>query len=286
MIQSILFPSSYFDLNKVDEDLQSEYDAVKNTDLYDIILFGYEQWFCNKKLVLNYKPSEVITAVYRGWMMKPEQYETFYLNLLENKIQLITTPEEYKQFHVFPNIYPLLAEDTARMMIFPKGKGTSVDLTTVKKSFKRFMVKDYVKSVKGTNFPRYFENTVTQDEFDKWMRVFYKYRGELFTGGICIKEFLKLKKYNSKPNEYRVYYINRIIATISRNSGQMLLTPMPPQALLNKYSQLPSKFYTIDYAELEDGSWKIIEAGDGEVSGLSEQQDYETFFRALHQCFK
>lgn len=284
MIQSILFPSSYFDLNKVDEDLQSEYDAVKNTDLYDIILFGYEQWFCNKKLVLNYKPSEVITAVYRGWMMKPEQYETFYLNLLENKIQLITTPEEYKQFHVFPNIYPLLAEETARMMIFPKG--TSVDLTTVKKSFKRFMVKDYVKSVKGTNFPRYFENTVTQDEFDKWMGVFYKYRGELFTGGICIKEFLKLKKYNLKPNEYRVYYINRIIATISRNSGQMLLTPMPPQALLNKYSQLPSKFYTIDYAELEDGSWKIIEAGDGEVSGLSEQQDYETFFRALHQCFK
>jgi len=41
-----------------------------------------------------------------------------------------------------------------------------------------------------------------------------------------------------------------------------------------------------DYAELEDGTWRIIEAGDGEVSGLSKGQDYEYYFRALHQCFK
>lgn len=37
-LQTILFPSSYFKVNKVDEDLQKEYDAVKNTGLYDICL--------------------------------------------------------------------------------------------------------------------------------------------------------------------------------------------------------------------------------------------------------
>ena len=38
--------------------------------------------------------------------------------------------------------------------------------------------------------------------------------------------------------------------------------------------------------ELEDGAWRILEAVDGGVSGLSEKQDYEQYFRALHQCFK
>ena len=42
--------------------------------------------------------------------------------------------------------------------------------------------------------------------------------------------------------------------------------------------------YTIDFAELEDGSWKIIEAGDGSVSGLSDGQNYESFFRKLFIC--
>lgn len=44
-------------------------------------------------------------------------------------------------------------------------------------------------------------------------------------------------------------------------------------------------FYTVDFAELEDGTWKVIEAGDGSVSGLSDGQDYAAFFRALYHCF-
>ena len=49
----------------------------------------------------------------------------------------------------------------------------------------------------------------------------------------------------------------------------------------NKYKSLGSPFYTIDYAETSDGCWKVIEAGDGQVSGLSENQDYGAFFRAI-----
>ena len=36
MIDLILFPSSYFSVKKVDEDLQGEYDAVLATGLYDV----------------------------------------------------------------------------------------------------------------------------------------------------------------------------------------------------------------------------------------------------------
>ena len=283
MVSTILFPSSFFDVRKVDEDLQAEYDAVLNTGLFDVILFGYEKWFDQGKLVLTKEPSEKTCAVYRGWMMKPDLYETFYGQLNAHGICLVTEPEMYANMHVFPNVYKLVEDDTARMKIFPLHE--QIDIEDVKKEFARFMVKDYVKSVKGTEFPTYFDHAVDQHSFDQWMEVFYKYRGNLLTGGICIKEYLDLKKYGDRTNEFRVFYINHEIATVSRNSGQIQVTAEPPRELLEKYRNLPSVFYTVDLAELADGTWKIIEAGDGEVSGLSDGQDHEAFFRALYHCF-
>lgn len=283
MLDIILFPSSFSSVTKVDEDLQKEYDAVLATGLFEVALFGYDKWFQEDKLVVRDAPKEERLAVYRGWMMKPEQYERFYTLLLDKNIRLITEPEQYRRMHIFPNVYEFVKEDTARMEIYPLH--TRIDIEQLKKSFRKFMVKDYVKSVKGTEFPKFFDQSVTQEEFDKWMEVFYKYRGALLTGGICIKEFLNLKYYGKHTNEYRVFYMNHEIATVSRNSGQGNYTPNPPQALMEKYRNLDSPYYTIDFAELADGTWKIVEAGDGEVSGLSDNQNYEQYFRALHKCF-
>ena len=114
-------------------------------------------------------------------------------------------------------------------------------------------MKDYVKSVKGTDFPAFFDETVTQGAFDRWMARFYQYRADLLTGGICIKEYLPLKRYGEHVNEYRVFYMNHEIGTVSRNSGQGNYTAEPPQTLLEKYQNLGSPYYTIDYAELESG---------------------------------
>ena len=45
----------------------------------------------------------------------------------------------------------------------------------------REYVEDYVKSVKGTEFPRFFDQTIIQESFECWMQVFYQYRGDLLT---------------------------------------------------------------------------------------------------------
>lgn len=284
MVDFILFPSSFFSVTKVDEDLQKEYDAVLATGLFEVALFGYDKWFNEDKLVIRNVPKEERSAVYRGWMMKPEQYGRFYNLLLERNIRLVTEPEQYRLMHIFPNVYEYVKEDTAKMELYPLH--TQIDVEKLKRSFDRFMVKDHVKSVKGTEFPRYFDQNITQEEFDRWMEVFYKYRGGLLTGGICIKEFLDLKHYGVQTNEYRVFYINHEIATVCRNSGQGNDTAELPKELIAKYRNLDSPYYTVDFAELEDGTWRIVEAGDGEVSGLSDGQDYEHYFRVLYQCFK
>lgn len=284
MVDTILFPSSYFDVAKVDEDLQAEYDAAVSCGLFQVVIFGYDKWFREGKLIIGSETTGDKEAVYRGWMMKPKQYEIFYKQLLERKIKLITEPQSYELMHIFPNVYDFIKADTARMEVYPLH--TQIDVETLKSKFNHFMVKDFVKSVKGTKFPKYFGQDVTQAEFDKWMEVFYRYRGNLLTGGICIKEFLPLKHYGLQTNEYRVFYMNHEPATVSRNSGQADYVPAPPQELIDKYSYLNSPFYTIDYGELEDGSWRILEAGDGSVSGLSEGQKFGHFFRALYQCFR
>ena len=147
------------------------------------------------------------------------------------------------------------------------------------------MVKDFVKSVKGTDFPKCISTDISEDEFKSLIRQFLSYRGNLYTGGICIKEFLELKRYREKTNEYRVFYCNNQAVTISRNSGQPEYFPEPPEALIEKYSALNSPFYTVDYAEISDGTWKIIEAGDGQVSGLSDFQDAKIFYKMLMIVF-
>lgn len=280
MLDSILFPSSFFDHKRVDEDLQREYTAAVDCGLYRrMVIFSYEDWFHHGRLVLDQVPSAPVATAYRGYMMKPEQYARFYTALLGKNIRLVTAPEAYNALHLFPNVYPRIAPDTPATIVFPPG--SDIDLAQVKKRFRRFMVKDYVKSVKGTDFPVYFDADIPQDQFDAWMEKFKDYRAPLFTGGFCVKEYVDLMQYGGHKNEYRVFYIAHQAATVSRNSGQGDFTPPPPKALIEKYRDLDSPFYTVDLAQLADGSWRILETGDGGVSGLSDFQDYNEFYRKL-----
>ena len=279
----LIFPSSYFSDKQVDEMMQPEYEAAKSTGLFELVLFSYEKWFHDSRLKLEREFDSPVRAIYRGWMMHPEQYADFYQRLAEHNLLLITPPEAYTLMHIFPNVYPLMQNDTPKMLTFCDGD--SIDLAEIKKHFRRFMVKDYVKSVKETTFPRFFDHEITQAQFDLRIQEFKELRGSLFTGGICIKEYLSLKQYDGHSNEYRVFYMNHMIGTVCRNSGQAHFAPQPPMSLLEKYQTLDSPYYTVDYAETETGEWKALEAGDGQVSGLSDYQDAEAYYRALYHAF-
>ena len=104
------------------------------------------------------------------------------------------------------------------------------------------------------------------------MQVFYKYRGDLMTGGICIKEYLDLKRYAGRTNEFRAFYADHKVISICRNSLQPDYTEMPPADLIERYSGLSS------------GTWKILEAGDGSVSGLSPRQEPNVYYKALYNA--
>lgn len=49
---TILFPSDYFNRNKIDAELEQEYEAAIKTG-FDVMLFDYSSWFESRKLLLN-----------------------------------------------------------------------------------------------------------------------------------------------------------------------------------------------------------------------------------------
>src|SRR5271165_951218 len=47
--------------------------------------------------------------VFRGWMMRPEEYLQLYAALMTKGIQLINDPASYQHTHYFPENYPIIA---------------------------------------------------------------------------------------------------------------------------------------------------------------------------------
>ncbi len=274
---SILFPCDYFNNKKVDEDYLEEYKVAQEQG-FNTIFINYEE-LENGSIKLSSNEFEEGLCIYRGWMLKPETYKNLY-DYLENKgLTLINTHEEYSNCHLFPLSYGLLEQFTPKINVFSKDE--VIDWDKIRQEYNRFMVKDYVKSVKGSDFPNYFDSSFTNNELDKYIEKFKELRGELFTKGIVIKEFVDLNKVNDNTNEYRAFYLKGELLTICKNSNQPLGVKEVPESLIKQLPVLESNFYTVDFAEKSNGEFVVIETGDGQVSGLPDEQDVREFYNRI-----
>ena len=118
---------------------------------------------------------------------------------------------------------------------------------------------------------------------------FVEHRGKLFSEGLVFKEFENLKKYGENVNEYRLFFYENRLVSCSQNSNLKPLEGVVP--LSTKFAediafQIDSNFFTIDIAEKEDGTWMIIETGDGQVSGLSPDQNCLEFYASMQGQLK
>lgn len=275
----VIFPSDYFNINNVDTFYEAECRAVKSFDEHEILLFDFDKFISDGKLVTNSNfPKIIKNAIYRGFMMSVYDYRKFYSLLLRNNIYLQTSPEQYERMHIFPNIYPDIKDFTPKILTYPLD--THIDLEGVFKIFDKFIVKDYIKSLKSSNFPQFFDKTYSQEMFDNALSLFLHYRGHLLEGGICLKEFVTLKKYDSHTNEYRAFFYKNQLISLCRNSSQKV-DIKPSLAFVMQFNALNSVFYTVDFGELENGEWIILEVGDGQVSGLSDYENINVFYEKL-----
>lgn len=284
---TILFPADYFSPDAPNDNFSGELDAVIATEGLESALFNYDEFIDGASLTLS-EPIDHLPelVIYRGWMMKPEQYRRFHDELVSLGLKPMVSPLCYERMHCFPNAAEMFGDQTPPFMAFPEADGTvRIDADIVNERFDRFMIKDYVKSAKNTDFPAFIETPVTQDELDSYIDDFIRRRGTLFTSGIVLKEYVDLKRYEGAINEWRHFiFLQGARLGLNRNSCQPPTTPEPPDSYLSTRNIAISPFYTVDYAELADGTWVIIEAGDGQVSGLAESDDPMRFYETMATC--
>lgn len=262
----ILYPCEWGSINKIDEDYKLEKEVAHELGLLTYN-FNYDEFTNGEELQLNVSSLNNQDVVYRGWMLTVEQYRRFYNELKSLGGNLVTTPEEYEYTHHFIKSYNKIDRYTPKTIWFEDGE--QIDWDKVRNELgDKFIVKDYVKSVKGFEFPEYLESNMTNEELDNYIDKFKQLRGNLYQGGIVLKKYVQLDKKNEHTHEFRAFFINHGCRLMYHNSDNK--EDLVPFHMGNEYAMtmLHSCFYTIDYARLENGEYIVIEVGDGQVSGI------------------
>jgi hypothetical protein len=271
-----LLPCEPYNLKSPDLDFKKEYEALSRMD-FKVFLYDYDQFVNYNEIVSNIDYGLSGDVILRSWMLNDEQYNRLYKSLSRNGFKLINTTEQYLNCHYYPNVYDKIKDYAPKSIWFKDITETAVKICR-EHIGNDIIIKDYVKSEKGLDDIFILNKSLTNVEFFERVEKFKTCRGKLFNEGIVFKEFLNLKKYGTKTNEFRLFVLKGKIISCSQNS-ELGFGDCPDTSFLKDIiSNIDSNYFTIDIAEKEDGSWIILECGDGQVSGLSSEQSEYIYY--------
>lgn len=281
MEKLVLYPSEYGKSRTVDRDYEFEKALTDKFGVYTALL-NYDEFTCMGKspklTFLTDIPKEPVEGIYRGWMLKPEQYEQLYEVCKLCNIKLINNVEEYKNAHWFHKAYDKISSYTPMIAVF--SDDDIIEWIEVRDYFSgKFMIKDYVKSVKGYDYPEWLDFTYTDKQLDEMVAKFKELRGDLYSGGIILKEYVNLKKTSGKTHEFRGFYYKGRLVALYHNSDNNEDDLSAVRKFAESIPKLDSNFYTVDFAYRNDDKLIVIECGDGQVSGIPSLVEAE----ALHE---
>jgi hypothetical protein len=286
---TFLFCSDPLNKKKPDIDYIDEYEQAKSLG-FNVLLFCYEDLieFGKINLLLT---GEINRVIYRGWMLKPKDYECLYSNLVEKNYYLINTPDEYVNTHYLPNWYKYFEELTPKTT-WSKSIPNKEEIINMLRDFdeEQIIVKDYVKSRKHEWYEScYIENTKETEKALLVVENFIKGQGEYLNQGVVFRKFVELEPigFHEKSgmpisNEIRLFIYNyKVVCTIGYwNGNNMNEYPKFVDDIIEKLKNIKSNFFTVDIAKKSNGEWIVMELGDGQVSGLQEY-DTKSFYTNL-----
>lgn len=187
-------------------------------------------------------------VVYRGWMVKPAEYQLMADEVAAAGASMLTSPEAYLAAHYLPRWYDALADLTPETVVVP----AETDLVAELKKLSwpgGYFLKDFVKSLKAP--PGAI--AATPEMAPAIVAAMKDYRGEI-EGGLCVR---RVEAFVAN-SERRYFVLN------GRACG-----PRPIPTIIQAVSErIRSPFFSVDVAERADGVLRIVEVGDGQVSDL------------------
>lgn len=269
-----LLPSEPFNIKKVDYEFQSELTSISILG-FKSCLYDHDRFISTGEFVSNIDDTNDL-IILRSWMLTSDQYRSMWDHLSKMGNVMINTHDQYLNCHYYPRVYSKISNHTS-LSVWSNDLSDESIISLRKLISDDVIIKDYVKSEKESDTFILGKDISNNDLIDK-VKKFREYRGKLFNEGIVFKRKLNLKKYGDKTNDFSLFYLYHKLISISQNSN-FSHGNNPYIGFLDKViEKIDSNFFTIDLAELEDGSWAIIECGDGSVSGLSPNQNNLVFY--------
>ncbi|MFD2334548.1 ATP-grasp domain-containing protein [Cohnella sp. GCM10020058] len=293
----ILFCSDPLASNVADEEYRQEYECARKLGI-DVHLVSLESVLdgeLNKaiKRIPTFEAPEMF--IYRGWMLKPNDYEKMYYALQRKNAVLINSPQEYSNGHYFPYSYEVIKKVTPLstwlgIEELTNGYDVLFERMHLFKN-KPVMIKDYVKSRKHEwEEACYIPDASDRQRAQAVLQNFIERQGTELNGGIVIREFIQLEQLAKHPksgmplsNEYRLFFLyHKLVQCMGYWDEADYQQEIPNLDLFVDLAKgVSSPFFTMDIAKTISGEWKVIEVGDGQVSGLPSHADMEQFYNSI-----
>ncbi len=240
----ILFPGNYFPPKEPDEMLLDQATAFQNKGL-SYATINLENWS-----VFGVLQSKIRT-LYRGWMLNAQDYIKLIQVITGVGAIPFTSLDAYLLAHHLPNWYPILKDLTPETVIFSLDDNLENELKNL--DWKRFFIKDYVKSLK-TEIGSIIEDNTQIHALIEQMQ---KFRGNI-EGGICVRRVEDFMPETEK----RYFIVNGI-------PYSAIATEPIPDIVKECADRIKSPFFSVDtIVRRNDSALRVVEIGDGQVSDI------------------
>ncbi|WP_167225589.1 ATP-grasp domain-containing protein [Massilia rubra] len=240
----LLFPCDPFNKRLADEAYGEEYDAARAAG-FACSLFSFEDFEAGQ---FKTQPALAagVSVLYRGWMLTPDGYARLHQAIAGQDCAMLTSPAQYRHCHYLPEWYPLCEEFTPETVIVARDADFAAAVEG--KNWPAYFVKDYVKSLTTQRG----SVAATPHEIAEVVSLIERYRGAV-EGGVCIRKFEQLQ-----ANSEERYFVLR-----GQAFGRDGTVPALVHALA---SRIDSPFFSVDVVASSEGTRRLIELGDGQVS--------------------
>ena len=310
MANSIVFPADPFEPRKVDEEFRHEANVVEELG-GKVVLVDHTELesgsFVGKNVLTKAKASEYSNfmtdesrenlyqmfpasavfaknAFYRGWMLSQDAYELMYSELSARTISMLTHPRDYMAGYWISGWYDYFRDFTPSSLFMSveefESSMRSGDFAPQVQSqlgSGSYIVKDQVKSRKSEWDTACF--APNHEKLPEIAREFLRLQGDYLAGGLVFREF---EEFDKVVGETRVWWVNNEPVFQSPHPDNLdSYMPVDVYFLRDSVNAFNRPFITTDLALRKDGTWRVMEVSDGQVSGTPKGFDVNQLFKAL-----
>ncbi|GIF23893.1 hypothetical protein Ate02nite_66230 [Paractinoplanes tereljensis] len=224
------------------------------------------------------------TAVYRGWMLSSRRYAELDSALAGRGVRLHTDGERYRRAHELPGWYDALSAFT------PASRWTT---GTDRRDFEAVraglgsgpaVLRDYSKSMKHYWLEAAYIPDLA-DAVQAWAVAerMVQLRGDDLAGGFVVRRFEEFT--GAEARSWWIDGVRRLVTAHPDTPDELPPPDLDLTGLQPAIAALALPFVTVDLARRADGTWRVIELGDGQVSDRPASTPPADLINALIQNF-